>query len=75
VGVPAYLRRIPAAARLLPAPIRQTLLDFPRQALHATRLGFAHPVSGRPLVFETPPPADFQALLDALDAALRRPQA
>jgi 23S rRNA pseudouridine1911/1915/1917 synthase len=74
VGDPLYLRRIPAAARLLPAPIRQTLLDFPRQALHAARLGFAHPVTRRPLVFETPPPADFQALLDALEAALRLPQ-
>jgi 23S rRNA pseudouridine1911/1915/1917 synthase len=69
VGDPLYLRRIPAAARLLPAPARETLLDFPRQALHATRLGFAHPVTGRPLAFETPPPADFQGLLDALDAA------
>lgn len=74
VGDPLYLRRIPAAARLLPAPLRQTLLDFPRQALHAARLGFAHPVTGRPLVFETPPPADFRALLEALDAALRPPQ-
>jgi len=74
VGDPLYLRRIPAAARLLPAPIRQTLLDFPRQALHAARLGFVHPVNGRPLVFETPPPTDFQALLDALDAALRPKQ-
>jgi 23S rRNA pseudouridine1911/1915/1917 synthase len=75
VGDPVYLRRIPAPARLLPAPLRQTLLDFPRQALHAARLGFAHPVTGRPLVFETPPPADFQALLAALDTALRAPQA
>jgi len=74
VGDPVYLRRIPTAARLLPAPIRQVLLDFPRQALHATRLGFAHPVTGRPLAFETPPPADFQALLAALDAALHPPQ-
>jgi 23S rRNA pseudouridine1911/1915/1917 synthase len=74
VGDPVYLRRIPAAARLLPAPIRQSLADFPRQALHAARLGFAHPVTGRPLVFETPPPPDFQALLGALDTALRLPQ-
>jgi 23S rRNA pseudouridine1911/1915/1917 synthase len=74
VGDPAYLRRVPAAARLLSAPIRGTLLDFPRQALHAARLGFAHPVTRRPLVFETPPPADLQALLDALDVALRPPQ-
>ncbi len=75
VGDPVYMRRIPAAARALPAPIRQTLLDFPRQALHAARLGFAHPVTGRSLMFETPPPADFQALLGALDTALRPPQA
>jgi 23S rRNA pseudouridine1911/1915/1917 synthase len=74
VGDPLYLRRIPAAARLLTAPIRQTLLDFPRQALHATSLGFAHPITGRPLRFETPPPADFQALLDALDGSQREPQ-
>jgi 23S rRNA pseudouridine1911/1915/1917 synthase len=74
VGDPLYLRRIPAAARLLPAPLRQTLLDFPRQALHAARLGFAHPVTNRPLAFETPPPSDFQALLRALDDALRPPQ-
>jgi 23S rRNA pseudouridine1911/1915/1917 synthase len=71
VGDPLYLRRIPAAARLLPELLRETLLDFPRQALHAARLGFAHPVTGQPLMFETPPPPDFQALLDALDAALR----
>jgi 23S rRNA pseudouridine1911/1915/1917 synthase len=74
VGDPLYLRRIPAAARLLPASIRQSLLDFPRQALHAARLGFAHPVTGRPMMFETPPPADFQGVVAALDAALRPPQ-
>ncbi|MBY0469113.1 MAG: RluA family pseudouridine synthase [Burkholderiaceae bacterium] len=33
-----------------------------RQALHATRLGFDHPVSGRPMAFEAPPPADFAAV-------------
>ena len=46
VGDPVYLRRIPAAARALPDPIRQRLLDFPRQALHAASLGFAHPRTG-----------------------------
>jgi 23S rRNA pseudouridine1911/1915/1917 synthase len=29
-----------------------------RQALHAFRLAFAHPVTQRPLVFDSPPPAD-----------------
>ena len=69
VGDPLYLRRIPAAARGLAAPTRQILLDFPRQALHAARLGFAHPRTGQPLAFERPPPADFEALLAALNAA------
>jgi 23S rRNA pseudouridine1911/1915/1917 synthase len=69
VGDPVYLRRIPAAARALPEPLQRTLLDFPRQALHAARLGFRHPRTGEALVFETPPPADMQALLDALGMA------
>ncbi len=67
VGDPAYLRRIPAAAKGLPDALRRQLLDFPRQALHAARLGFRHPVSGANLSFQTPPPPDMQALLDALD--------
>jgi 23S rRNA pseudouridine1911/1915/1917 synthase len=69
VGDPVYLRRIPAAARGLDEATRRALLDFPRQALHATRLGFIHPRTGQPLSFSTPPPADFQALLERLDLA------
>ncbi len=34
-----------------------------RQALHAWRLAFKHPVSGQPLVFEAPLPADMAAAL------------
>jgi 23S rRNA pseudouridine1911/1915/1917 synthase len=37
-----------------------------RQALHAERLAFAHPVSAEQLVFEAPPPRDFMDLLSAL---------
>lgn len=36
------------------------------QALHAELLGFTHPASGATLRFQTPPPRDFQAALDAL---------
>jgi 23S rRNA pseudouridine1911/1915/1917 synthase len=39
---------------------------FERQALHATRLGFAHPRDGRPLAFDLPPPADLAWLLGRL---------
>ena len=39
-----------------------------RQALHATRLGFDHPVSGQLLAFEVRPPADFSAVWQLLMA-------
>lgn len=67
VGDPVYLRRTPAAARPLAAPVRDALLAFPRQALHAATLGFNHPVTGRPLSFESPVPADMVALVALLD--------
>jgi 23S rRNA pseudouridine1911/1915/1917 synthase len=51
-----------------PAADREAGLDLPGQALHAHRLEFTHPVSGRPLAFESAPPPDFEAAL----AALRR---
>jgi 23S rRNA pseudouridine1911/1915/1917 synthase len=77
VGDPVYLRRVPAAARSVPEPARSRLLDFPRQALHAARLGFRHPRTGEALSFETPVPADFAALVGVLEgtdpAAARRP--
>jgi 23S rRNA pseudouridine1911/1915/1917 synthase len=40
--------------------------DFRRQALHAAKLQFAHPVSAAPMRFEAPLPEDFRALLAAL---------
>jgi 23S rRNA pseudouridine1911/1915/1917 synthase len=46
--------------------LRQTLREFPRQALHAARLQFEHPVTGKPLECTSPLPADMRALLDAL---------
>jgi 23S rRNA pseudouridine1911/1915/1917 synthase len=74
VGDPLYLRRVPAVARALPETVRHMLLDFPRQALHATRLGFAHPRTGQVLSFTTGPPPDMAALIAALDRDLRPTQ-
>lgn len=37
-----------------------------RQALHAWRLGFVHPTTGRPVTYTAPLPPDFVALLGAL---------
>jgi 23S rRNA pseudouridine1911/1915/1917 synthase len=69
VGDPLYLRRVPSASRALPAPVRTALLDFPRQALHAATLGFAHPRTGQRMRFETPLPPDFASLLDIVASA------
>jgi 23S rRNA pseudouridine1911/1915/1917 synthase len=41
-------------------------IKFGRQALHALRLGFKHPIDGRALKFEIDPPEDFQKLLQSL---------
>jgi 23S rRNA pseudouridine1911/1915/1917 synthase len=42
------------------------LLPAPRLMLHATALGFPHPVSGAPLRFERPPPPEFEAVVAGL---------
>jgi 23S rRNA pseudouridine1911/1915/1917 synthase len=42
------------------------LPEFPRQALHATRLGLVHPLSGLKMQWEVPLPEDMRTLLDAL---------
>ena len=59
VGDPAYGgRHAQNAKRPIPA--------FARQALHATRLSLAHPVSGKKMTWNASPPSDFAALVEAL---------
>lgn len=48
--------------------LRAALRDFPRQALHAARLQFDHPLTGRPVECVSPLPADMRGLLDQLAA-------
>jgi len=43
-----------------------TLRAFKRQALHAASLAFEHPRTGEQVAFESPLPADFVALIEAL---------
>lgn len=45
---------------------REGKIPFPRQALHAWKLGFVHPTTGEPVRFEAPVPADLQRLLASL---------
>jgi 23S rRNA pseudouridine1911/1915/1917 synthase len=60
LGDPVYGR--------IPSSHREVLkrLDFHRQALHAARLGFVHPVSKENLSFESALPSDIQELFGAL---------
>ena len=48
--------------------LRETLLNFKRQALHARKLGLMHPVSGEFMEWEVDLPDDFVDLLAALEA-------
>jgi 23S rRNA pseudouridine1911/1915/1917 synthase len=55
--------RLPKGA---PAALAAALQGFPRQALHAIRLGLDHPETGEPLCWEVPMAADLAWLLDLL---------
>ena len=44
------------------------LAAFPRQALHAERLAFIHPVRLEAVAWQAPPPADLRALIASLEA-------
>ncbi|WP_227526040.1 RluA family pseudouridine synthase [Psychrobacter sp. FDAARGOS_221] len=50
----------------LTAEQRQAILDFPRQALHAYKLGFIHPVTGEAIEVTAPLPEDIVALTEVL---------
>ena len=48
--------------------LKMALRQFRRQALHATRLSFAHPRTDEKIEIEVPPPGDFAELLNVLRA-------
>ena len=58
-----------AVSHRLPADLRGAILGFGRQALHARRLGFRHPVTRDLLSFDSPLPVDMARLLTALQTA------
>lgn len=47
------------------------LRQFKRQALHASLLGFRHPINGEAMEFKTPPPDDMQNLINGLKKAIK----
>ena len=53
--------------RAVEAPaVRAALKRLTRQALHAGRLSFTHPVTGREMTFESPLPGDMAEVIDFL---------
>ena len=69
VGDPLYGGGLKLPKRATPELVA-SLRGFRRQALHAERLSFVHPVSGETLTFEAPRPADLNALVVTLRADL-----
>lgn len=66
LGDPVYGGKRHVALKGFTAEDAETISSFPRQALHAARLGFLHPMTQDYLEFETPLPEDMQALSAAL---------
>ena len=75
VGDATYGGRRKLAKAALPEATAEAIRAFPRQALHAAVLGFAHPVTGENLRFEAPLPADMAALLQLLREGPASPSA
>jgi 23S rRNA pseudouridine1911/1915/1917 synthase len=69
VGDPVYGRGRKGAPKGLP----EAAIAFPRQALHAYFLGFTHPLSLRPLYFESDFPNDIKCLLDSFGKPEEKP--
>jgi 23S rRNA pseudouridine1911/1915/1917 synthase len=66
LGDQTYGRGFATSSSRLSAAANAALLSLNRQALHATVLGFDHPITGKALLFESPPPADLAGLIAAL---------
>jgi len=62
LGDDAYGSGFKSKAALLPDQARAALASLGRQALHARLLGFAHPITGETMRFESALPDDLQRL-------------
>ena len=66
VGDPVYGRRL-AIPRDCSSELEHQLRQFKRQALHATRIEYTHPVNGEHQSWQRPLPKDMQDLINACD--------
>ncbi len=70
LGDRTYGAGFKASEARLPIAAREALDRLSRQALHATILGFEHPVDETLLRFESPMPTDMQEVQDGLTPVL-----
>ena len=68
IGDQVYGGRRRVSDKLLGAGLAARINAFPRQALHAAKLGFCHPVTGDDLLFSADLPEDMAALVHDLRA-------
>ncbi len=74
IGVPLvadqlYALGFATKANRLPPKAQEAVAALGRQALHASHLGFAHPVTGEVMRFDAPLPHDLDRLVNALRVA------
>ena len=74
IGDPLY--GTPLRSAQVPDQISRDLLaemrNFGRQALHASILGFTHPITGEELSFESPLPEDMKALIKTIETGIKK---
>lgn len=70
IGDREYGGHFATKINILHEPVRGTVANFSRQALHAAILGFEHPSTGEIMQFEAALPDDMAALKDTLKQAI-----
>lgn len=66
IGDPVYKKRAFAQSKNLADEAQIAVQQFPRQALHAYRLGFTHPITNEPMSWTSELPTDMQNLIEVL---------
>ncbi|MCF6326375.1 MAG: RluA family pseudouridine synthase [Devosiaceae bacterium] len=66
IADPTYAAGFATKSQRLPPELKILIEALPRQALHATQLGFTHPRSKDTMLFSAPLPPDLQEIQDQL---------
>jgi len=67
VADPVYAPGFATKVNRLPAELATIINGLGRQALHASELGFEHPVTGEEMVFNSPLPPDLENFVEGLE--------